>query len=244
MGKHILVLAKSWKEGGYCIAGPEVIFRADGTRSLGTQWVRPVHARGDGQLTGPIPQALCRQVSVLDVIRLDEAEHAPSAVQPENWQVAAHPLSPQSRFTRLDLLQTLAERSGPVWADPHTARDDQVSSRVAQASGRSLLLVAPENLVFSLRLQACQQGLKPRISVSFSHQGRHFTGIPVTDPALCRVYRNQFPKAVGQVVECTLHNRDRYWLTLSLSPQWKDGNHYLLAAAVIDHTGYLNRTYR
>jgi len=243
VGKQILVLAKSWKEGGFCIAGPEVICRSDGTRSLSANWVRPVHPKNDGQMTGPISTVFCNQVSVLDIIRLDEPEHVPSQVQPENWRVAVRPFSRESRFTRIELLHSLAKRSGSIWSDSQTARDDQVSAATAEASGRSLMLVAPENLVFSLRLQECQYGLKQRISVSFTHEGRYYTGIPVTDPAVCRVYKNQFPRTPGQVLECALHNGDRYWLTLSLSPRWKDGNHYILAAAVVDYTGYLNRTY-
>ncbi|ONM43001.1 hypothetical protein BXT89_15200 [Halopseudomonas pachastrellae] len=243
MRKDILVLAKSWKEGGFCIAGLELTRTQSGSRMLTHNWIRPVLPKADGSMTGAIPHELCASVSVLDIVTLDGMVHAPTAMQPENWLVPAHDMSVSGCVQKPVLLQRFAHEHGGIWHDARTLRDDQVAADTPVGASGSLRLIAPADLVFSLQLNESSTGIKRRISAAFTHEGRRYSGIPVTEPALTRVFKNQFPHAVGHVVERRLNHGDRYCLTLSLSPVWKDGNRYILGAAVIDYTGYLNRTY-
>lgn len=245
MQKEILVLAKSYKTGGFCIAGVEVDKGTDGQRRLTRRWIRPV-SRQNGTTSGSIPSVACSNFSVFDLIGIDLEKHQPMAGQPENWQwpeSAIHTLAPKPDRR---VLHQLANCSAAIWHDPSTARDDQISAphTISMGIEHSLMLIAPQNLVFSLELQRFGNEVRKRIFVSFTHNGQTYRRIAVTDPAIFRVFTNQFPIAIGACARKRLHHGDNYWLTLSLSPCFgKTPCHYIIAAAVIDHTGYLNRTY-
>lgn len=249
MQKEILILAKSVKGGGCCVAGIEVERSADGLPVLGNNWVRPVSAANNVSYSGAIPNGECNHYRVGDLVWMDLKGQAPIFAQQENWMWAGTPFQKSGELDDNRRLEYLANTNNKVWFDRATARDDQISESAAlqQDISHSLMLVAPQNLVFSLELEQTSYGVKKRVFASFTLGDKTYQRFSVTDPAIRKVFINQFPNTVGQAVTKTLNHGDGYWLTLSLSPKFVCGNgrahHYVLVAAVIDHTGYLNRRY-
>jgi hypothetical protein len=250
MQKEILILAKSIKHGGCCVAGIEIEYTADGCRVLGDGWVRPVSESAHGKCSGAIPREECDRLRVGDIVLLDVDRPAPIFAQKENWTWAGTPLRKSGELRDNRILNYLVNSDQQIWFDPTTDRDDQISEAAAhqQDIGHSLMLVAPENLVFSFELKQTGYGIRKRIFASFMYQGKTHHRLAVTDPALMKVFCNQFPKTLGVTINKTLNHGDNYWLTLSLSPKFAPvsngpAHHYALVAAVIDHSGYLNRRY-
>lgn len=250
MQKEILILAKSAKHGGYCVAGVEVEQAAGGHRVLGNNWVRPVSELSDGTCSGAIPREMCDSFQVGDIVIADLKGHAPVVGQQENWVWAGTPFKSAGKVSDIRVLRYLTAPAQPIWFDVSTNRDDQVSecTVIRNGIGHSLMLVAPEDLVFSLEVEQTSYGLRKRIFATFSHQGKTFQRLVVTEPSLRKIFSNQFPREEGVTVSKRLNHKDSYWLTLSLSPKFSGtcggpAYHYLLVAAVIDHSGYLNRRY-
>ena len=246
MQKHMLVLAKSYKRGGFCIAGIEVGYAANGGQVLKRNWLRPVAADYSDKCTEPMPKSVCGSFRVGDVVQLDLVAPRPMVAQPENWLWQGSDIHLAHRSANPIALQTIANSANSIWCDPATGRDDQISASYAKSQeiDSSLMLVAPQNLVLTLELSQTATGTRRRILASFVHKGQAFQRIAVTDPAVFAVFCNQFPSVPGAWVQKTLNHNDNYWLTLSLSPAFgTPAHHYVLVAAVIDHTGYMNRNY-
>ncbi|WP_417533698.1 dual OB domain-containing protein [Marinobacterium stanieri] len=244
MQKEILVLAKSNKNGGYCVGGIELVCGDHGQKHLSNNWVRPVMVADDGAHQGCLPKQLCSGFKVFDIIKIDVVPAASILGQPENWLLQNQKIRKVATLSQTDVVRGLARKADSIWSDSSTWRDDQVSHAavVAAEPQQSLTVIQPQDLILTLEVEQESYGLRQRVFASFTHAGKSYQRITVTDPAIKRVFRNQFPTVPGVQYQKTLHNRDRYWLTLSLSPEWM-GNHYVLAAAVLDHTGYLNRNY-
>ena len=247
MQKEILVLAKSTKPGGFCVAGPEVLRAANGSRSLSRNWIRPVAMASDGEATRAIPAQLCANFAVLDLITVDLSSHMPLRGQPENWLWQNTRACVTQPLEQLEVLDRLVDPHISPWNDPTTDRDDEISTVQirAKADTRSLMLIAPQDLVFHLELQNRGFGLRRRVFASFAFNGGEYQRIPVTDPIITRIFAHQFPDTVGTTIDQRLNHGSNYWLTLSLSACFgRKKCHYMLVAAVIDQTGYLNRSYR
>lgn len=243
MRKELLLLAKSFKHGGYCLAGCEIVRDDNGNAYLTHHWVRPVTKGQLGTSCGAVPADWCQAVSVLDVIEVEFEHQSPIIGQPENWLMKPNSIRKLYSFSNLPALRPLSVDCAPLWQDC-AVRDDQIRPAIAEMAQASLTLISPQNLSFSLELKEhSSDKLSRKIYASFIHNGHRFDRIKVTDPALYRLFKNQFPNVIGQTVYRNLRHGDQYFLTMSLSPFF-NGFHYVLVAAVIDQTGYLNRTYR
>lgn len=76
MVKTIVILAKSIKKGGLCIAGKDIESK---------EWIRPVHPSNP---EGTIPLSICYrngcQVQLFDIVEIDFTKACPTICQPEN----------------------------------------------------------------------------------------------------------------------------------------------------------------
>lgn len=241
---EILVLAKSFKTGGYCVGGVQVVVGDDGRRSLTDRWIRPVTMTAAGEQKGCMAVSVCNDFSVFDVIELNLAPAEITPGQPENYLMLDNTVRQIAHLSRLECLNNFIDSSEPLWSDSQASRDDQISPNTLSAYPKqsSLRLIQPGNLVFTLELD-CQNGeYRKHIFESFSFAGKAYHRIKVTEPAITKIFKNQFPASLGVSLQKRLLNEDRYWLTLSLTPEFM-GYHYVLVASVIDQSGYINRTY-
>lgn len=241
MLKQILVLAKSYKTGGYCVGGLELVVESDGQRYITKNWIRPVTIAENGEHKGCLPHSICSEFNVFDVIELDLIPADPIFGQPENYLIQDLRIQKVDCLEVIDCLRHFEKHNLMPWHDTRTVRDDQISSEALAAESPycSLMLIQPENLVFTLTLDL---NFKRKLYASFTYQGKAYQRIPVTEPALLKLFKNQYPLATGSSYDLVLRNADAYWLTLSLTPEFL-GHHYMLVAGVLDHCGYLNRSY-
>ena len=86
MDKFFICLANSYKHGGRCIAGVEILW--DGQRSKvirddsgAAKWIRPICRDTN---TGEIPNHIAMMINLLDVVRLEGVEPCPANAQQEN----------------------------------------------------------------------------------------------------------------------------------------------------------------
>ncbi len=238
MQRTVLVLANSNKPGGRCLAGRFIDRDQNGRWTTG-DWCRPVYRNGNGH--DAIPIQACGAVNPLDVVSIELDDHSPAGGQPENWQWRPDTeMTCVHSFNSVDnALATLVENPTDLWLDRNSQRPDEVNQHHPIA--QSLYLIQPTELWMHLSVD--DQNRK-HVHAEFEYQGCRYDGIPVTDPIIRRILYNQFPQH-GATTRLQLYHAARYWLTLSLSlPFGPRQARYKLVAAVIDHTGYLQRTYR
>jgi len=234
--KHLLVLANSAKQGGRCMAG-RVLENRNGSYIAG-EWIRPVMPHHNG--CDSMPEAVCRQVNPLDVVTLELSSAAPVVGQPENhlWQQESAIDLAWSYNQLQGSLNGILDHPADIWRDIHAHRDDEVTSRYS--ASQSLYLIQPTDL--ELQLEIDPRGRR-RAYADFSYGGYRYRHIPVTDPLVRRLFINQFPLSGTKRVR--LRNGDAYWLTMSLSLPFGPRNcRYKFVAAIIDHSGYIQRSYR
>lgn len=241
---YMVVLAKSYKARGYCIAGKRLLRNDNGCFICTGQWVRPV---SDTQtLSGALysDHLLCKsgaEVKTGDIVRLTVWKGQGIAGQPENRLVADDTWEIVARGDDRDL-PNLQDTPAAIWLDPG-CKTDRVSPAFVQAGQiqQSLYFIKPENLKFTLRTES-GTGRKT-ISASFYYNGVQYNGLRVTCPAICKIFCKQFPEPGCEEVR-TLFKGDDYLLSLSLAPYYHNsGAHHKLVAGVFDFDGYLQRTY-
>lgn len=238
MGKQVnlLVLANSNKPGGRCLAG-RLIEKLDIGWKTGP-WCRPVNPDDRGR--DAIPESACGLVNPMDVISLELGEDMPTDGQPENrlWMTGT-PISIMHAFNKKEnALRNLVEHPDDLWLDPDALRPDEVAGAIE--IDHSLVLIQPQNLQFELYIN--DQGRR-RIQAYFAYNGEQYEKIPVTDPLIFRILSRQFIEGEHKIL--LLNHGDNYWLTMSISlPFGPRQCRYKFVAAVIDHTGYLQREYR
>lgn len=239
MEKELLILAKSIKQGGYCVAGLDIQQAASGHKQLTRQWIRPVTHNPQQGCSGSFSFADGQNFQLFDTVRF--AMQGPAAVdgQQENWIWQGTTPIKTGHVDMPAALHQIAADSDAVWFDPRTPEDRILGADFHQHSKRhdSLLLIQPEELVVCLEVKPVfgQDYLKPVITLDFTHQQRRFYGINATDPNLRGVFRGCFPHQPGEKNYYRLEAGDAYWLVLSLTLPF-NGRRYLLAAGVIDHT--------
>ena len=242
----LLVLACSYKQGGYCAAGLVVEPDAAGNWCASAEWLRPVARDGSGCGALLMTDITCsngRKVCTGDVVRCQVFAGKGIAGQPENRVVTG---VAWEFLETVDASQipSLVEQPAHVWLDS-CAPSNRVQGCIVQSGQvqESLMLVQPHNLQLLLSHRTDFNGkARKRIQASFDYAGQHYEGLSVTCPAVSRMLKNRFPVLGGAEVCMTLNKGDQYVLCLSLSPDF-NGFHYKLVAAVYDYDGYLNRTF-
>lgn len=86
MEKYFICLANSYKHGGRCIAGVEVLWDGEKSKVVRDEhgvakWIRPICK---DTLTGEIPNHMAQLINVLDVVKLEGVEACPVDAQQEN----------------------------------------------------------------------------------------------------------------------------------------------------------------
>ena len=234
--KKILVLANSFKQGGRCVAG-RFIKKQEERWQVG-EWCRPILPDGDGH--DSIPVDVCSECYPLDVVSIELDGRQPAPGQPENWLWRrGSSMTVVHSFNNMNnSLAGIVETPDNLWLDPGAYRPDAV--RDTQPVERSLYLVQPSDLQLTL---CVEDNGRRRIFGRFIYQGHEYEHIPVTDPIMFRIFSNQFKD--DEPVTMPLRNGDRYWLTMSIGlPIGGRNCRYKFIAAIIDHSGYLQRTYR
>jgi hypothetical protein len=215
--KQFVVLSKSWKSGGYCVAGKEVRSTSNGL-DFTSNWIRPVSS-DDGPIhfNGNGPQ-------LLDVIKVPILTHQDDRFQPENYLIDAD--RSWKRVNRIEpqQLENLVESPNSLWGEGCCVAHSAIRWN---RSSQSLYLVRPNNLYLNLYWQG-----KKKIKVDFEYNGISYA-LNLTDPVIHREYtQGQFVEP-DEIKQFRLPRGDDYYLCVSLAAEWR-GQHYKLVASIIE----------
>ncbi|MGL4869472.1 MAG: dual OB domain-containing protein [Aeromonas veronii] len=245
----MVLLAKSYKPGGRCIAGREVEYVAPKKVTVGN-WIRPVadNSEGTGALTPEIyTYEDGTEAKVLDIVEVPVIDKASVAGQPENyivdqtkkWKKVCH-LNPSS-------IPKIEEKMESIWLDQDTDSNKATASYDEKGLiSQSLCLIKPSEFKITLSnvFDDYEGSYKKKIVASFDYLGIKYSDISITCPAVRKVLTNQYPKDGENPVTISLTKGDDYILCMSLSPRFgKDNFHYKLVATTFDFDGYLQSHY-
>lgn len=167
--EKILILTKSRKHGGRCIAG---LSTADG------RWVRPVGDGGEGELY-PYHYAIDEKVpKVFDIVRFEYEEGKAPPGQPENLVVTDAPWEFVERVP-VDRAYDWVKAALDTGPELLGSRLHYVDAEVAaEGLKASLALLEPNSLTFSLDHHSSKLQGSPR--ATFTHGGQHYD-LPLTE---------------------------------------------------------------
>lgn len=184
--KTILCLANSRKTSGRCVAGREVV-----NNKLG-DWVRPVSARGSGELSeldrryenGQHPQ-------VLDIIRIPMLEPKPHQFQAENHLINDDYYWTLERQVDWAGVHNALDGPGLLWTNgdsSYSGVNDRVSAaNLGQPQG-TLRLIKVTDLSINVVVEGAEfNNGKRKVRGRFTHGGvQHY--LSITDPQIERQY--------------------------------------------------------
>ena len=224
MDKYFVCLAVSYKCGGRCIGGVEVVKNLNNTYSIVKsngvpKWVRPVTR---GTVHGEIPTSLSSTCRVLDVVKLVDAIACPNGAQSENYyfrsiEKVGH-FEPNSQVLDLMCDNSHSLIFGNAWGD--------VSVDSYERLGYSLMLIKVTDVRFFTEQRYASSHRRLRVRFSYDNE---IYNLPVTDPILS--------EKADQGVE-DLNGKSAYYFTISLGVEFRPnpefpGKHYKLVANVI-----------
>ena len=218
MDKYFICLANSYKRGGRCIAGVEVVPNSDAGWKLVRnddgipRWIRPI-AR---TIYGEIPNFVGESIKVLSIVKLINVVPCPENAHRENVYY--------SRIEQCD--DTISQESNVMnqLVDTYHQslfhnRGRAVSAEMLAGINYSLMLIQPDKA--SAYIDENREKSKNRMK--FTYHGVEYD-FPITDPSF---------------IECLKKNSDKYanindvYLTLSLGLEFEGWHHKLVAGVII-----------
>ena len=217
MEKYFICLANSYKHGGRCIAGIEVVPQSDG--SLGIvrhddgrpRWIRPVSMSANGE----IPNHLAESFKIFSLVKLTDVEPCPDNAHTEDVHCTRMEICPFELSPTKDFLNQLIDTQ-------HQAifyfRGKSIPTTIIDRLDYSLMLIHPDNAC-----AYCDEGREnSKYRMKFTYNGSNYD-FPITDP----VFLEQFKKNPDSYADL-----DGAYLVLSLGIAF-EGFHYKLVATVL-----------
>jgi len=244
----VVVLAKSNKCNGYCIAGREVYL--DNEQYCLGSWMRLVSS--DKASNGAIfdrhlNDTKGKAVNVLDVVSVPVDKEQVVPGQPDNI------LIDESRQWMVEGQLDPTEIKSFVDMPKHLWQEDDFASHIVSSAKddinyvpQSLYLIKPDNLVFTLshEFNGYKGSYERKIRVSFLYAKQQYCNLAMTDPKVKKMLGRKYPQAGAEPVQMTLLKGDNYYLCVSLTPRFGEQQfHYKIVATVFDFDGYLQGHY-
>lgn len=174
MKKEIVLLAKSWKNRGFCVGGVDI-----GTG----EWIRIVSSPELGSPGITEAQMRCedgRVPGVLDRVLVPLMKRVPSGLHCENWLMACdRPWEyVQTEDQEAFLGQIRSTSLSPLFYTPESSLDADFVNIVPSQDRYSLALARPKEV----RIRSDFNGKRKKFKASFSLDGYHYLNVCVTDP--------------------------------------------------------------
>lgn len=177
MIKQICVLTKSYKHGGYCVAGIDMNTK---------QWIRLVNSNDPN--TDEIKKEqmfLCgKSIECLDIIEYDFIKNIPNSCQTENWLLNT---TFKPRFIKSITIEELANLI-KIEKDNYFILNNSHLLNVNEISkiNRSLFVFHVQNLKIEATTYELYGEVRAKYKCSFDYNNNQYTNISLTDP----VYRD------------------------------------------------------
>lgn len=245
-----VVLAKSYKPGGRCIAGKVATYDKNNTLRIGS-WVRPVPQDGTGHgsvTSGMYCYADGTEVRILDVVEVNKVSEIDVPGQPENFVFDESVRWKKITSLRAESIRNITDSVESIW-HVQGAETNIVTAAYVQVGGisQSLCLIQPSSLYITLtnNYNEYESKFKKKIVAGFNYNGVRYDGLSVTCPSTRRIFTNQYPDDGGEAATLPLKKGDDYLLCVSLSPPFGGSqHHYKLVATIFDYDGYLQGNYQ
>lgn len=246
---RMVILAKSYKPGGRCIAG-KIAEYSDGKNVKLGKWVRPVPN------TENCHDSLAEEMyqfedgtdtKILDIVDIPVLDYCSVPGQPENikidqsqpWKKVGH-LNPRS-------ITKIADSPVQIWLEDEKSTNIVSSEYDEQGLiTQSLYLIQPTNLLLTLsnNYNEYEEKYKRVIVASFDYAGIRYEGLSVTCPSIRKALTNKYPDEGEEETIMPLIKGDNYVICVSLAPRFgRDDVHYKVVATIFDYDGYLQREY-
>lgn len=182
MKKSFVLITRSYKYGGYCVAGFDLKTKG---------WIRLVSSAEP--TNNEIPKSFFERFDALDILEVEVTGEAPYSCQTENF-LLDYTVTPRriGKLSFYELLSTAFVSSSPTIFGNFLA---ELSEEEIARQRRSLGLFEVQSLFFDFRLG--DDG-KWRYRCKFMYRGRQYSGISLTDP----VYRKD--SFAGETIEHAL----------------------------------------
>ena len=217
MDKYFICLANSYKHGGRCLAGIEIVFNDDGKQYIVRHddgrpiWIRPV----SNELDGSIPTAIAERIKLFSVVRMTDAVPCPEKAHVEDTKYSTLECQ-QGYFMPNDELLKLCVDS--KHQNVFYFRGKAIPAKMVDRLDYSLMLIKPEEA----QAYIDENREKSKYRMRFTYYGSHYD-FPITDPVFLEVFKKN-PEHYS--------NLQNVYLTLSLGLEF-EGFHFKLVAAVI-----------
>jgi len=223
----MVVLAKSKKLGGRCVAG---------LKTDGGVWVRPVGPSEDGTLFSQhYTLSNGSQAEVLDVVKIEVKEPRPEPHQPENWLISdkkwrlvARPASEEHQSILWNHIV-----SGPTLLGNQSDRV-HIKTFEEEPAEASLVLVTPRKIQWTIGGSVTG---KRQTRAVFKLKGTTYDLVVTDTDWECRLGR--LPKGAYSIKDLGsvgIEPNDEFLLTISLGeafPKYRPKHHFKLVASVI-----------
>ncbi len=216
MEKEVIILTKSDKHGGYCVAG---IDKENG------KFVRLVSedcashfALHDNDLIYEDEQSY---VEVMDIVFVKLKSKQKCIEQPENYIIDdGYYMKKIGVSNRREITQYLMRRDYIFYNNSNAIEREKLEKEIQKYS---LIMFKVDEL------KLWKDRYKDRITANFSHNGSEYKFIKITDSSLTEKYYQRVIESSPRPLK--LYNPI---LIMSLTPEYKDGKHYKLVANIIE----------
>lgn len=220
--KRIVCLANSFKTGGFCIAGKEVLPSGYG------RWVRPVSAR----LSAEVRPEECRYgdgglPKLLDVIDIPLLRPDPRMHQTENYLIDAGRRWVKTDELPIRALRQMEEHPQTLWINSDKTRAGAfncLSQDEAASLHDSLTLIRPDNFTVKVGSQTREGKPERTYHGAFSYRTVLYV-LKLTDPQAIAPFKN------SQESDYPFNN---VHICVSLTEPFKDNRCHKLVAAVFN----------
>jgi len=209
--KKIVCLANSFRPGGSCVAGIEIVNGQYG------DWIRPISHRANEAISDfEKTYADGTRLALLDVIEISFDAHRPEHHQTENWLISRGVKWRKLRTaSRDELLGAVIPQTAPLWLPAQSTNrglNDKIATDVAQNFTCSLALIKPETADVEVSVNRYNpDNPKTEIWVEFSWSGIDHK-MKLTDPV-------QFERFKTGGGGC--HRLKNPFLCISLAEVWE-----------------------
>ena len=214
MDKYFICLANSYKRGGRCIAGIEILYNSPNDWSIlhnenGTpKWIRPIAHTTYGE----IPNNIASKIKYFSIVKLSNVTPCPKEIHIEDVYYFNIVVCGQIKPS-VDLLSKFVDG---VHNNIFFNHGKAIPSDISFPDAYSLMLIRPENV----STYTDNNWDKPKIRMKIMHCGVSYD-FPVTDPEFLDACRAN---------PCILQNAENIFLTLSLGLDYEGWHHKLIAA--------------
>lgn len=217
MDKYFICLANSYKHGGRCIAGVEVVPKSEGQMSIARHndgrpcWIRPVSMAENGE----IPISLAQGIKVLSLVKLIDVVPCPDKAHTEDVHCSRIECCPNNLECNEEFLRQLVD---PVHQSVFYFRGKAIPATMINRLDYSLMLIHPEKASAYID----EEREKSKYRMKFTYYGSNYD-FPITDPCFLETFKKN-PQRYADL--------NGVYLTLSLGLEF-EGFHFKLVAAVL-----------